>query len=627
MFIRSSRPVVIFAALFLSPIATSADDCNGNNVPDEVDIAAGTSADCNANGVPDECEVGPRIIDDAVFAHDFEVIEGNAISSMVGPDAFKMPSINAEAVGPLRAGSQHVQAPNGTTFGNIDTQVRLTAAASALSFSIFYNDRGYTAPERARLLSSYDGAGAPTPGEFVFDILEDSSTTRRLRLIQNAGSGVVAAVSDTIPGVDGSWHHAGFVFEGGASNGTITFYFDGQILGAPVATSYNQTPAQNLNWYLIEDGNDTGNREYFPNGVYDEAALWLRAITPQEVNALYSGGISTNFSATEDCNDNDVPDECDVADGTSADCNFDGVPDECQGDCNSNGRPDDCDVGDGTSMDCNTNRVPDECDIAAGTSGDCNGNGIPDECDVGSGASMDCNANGKPDECDLPRVWTGSDFVFVKPDFADWNLPENQDRITEGVWITRANAGPLFNIRLENGWNGYDSPLDTEWAFGSAADAPQLTFQPFVDWTDYCPPCVLGIPAVLHLISEDVYIDIQFTSWSCCGDGGFAYLRGTPPPADCNSNGLLDECDITNGTSTDLNGNGIPDDCEGCSSATVGDLDADGMIDINDAPLFVAVLLDPTNATTDDYCAADMNVDDTVDARDVQGFVNLLLGS
>ncbi len=31
-------------------------DCNENDIPDECDIAAGTSKDCNANGVPDECE-------------------------------------------------------------------------------------------------------------------------------------------------------------------------------------------------------------------------------------------------------------------------------------------------------------------------------------------------------------------------------------------------------------------------------------------------------------------------------------------------------------------------------------------------------------------------------------------
>ena len=33
------------------------------------------------------------------------------------------------------------------------------------------------------------------------------------------------------------------------------------------------------------------------------------------------------------------------------------------------------------SQDCNANGVPDECDIADGTSPDFNGNGIPDECE------------------------------------------------------------------------------------------------------------------------------------------------------------------------------------------------------------------------------------------------------
>ncbi|HVP12866.1 MAG TPA: hypothetical protein VMV94_16955, partial [Phycisphaerae bacterium] len=38
-------------------------DCNGNHVPDDEDIAAGTSRDDNHNGIPDECESGgPAII-------------------------------------------------------------------------------------------------------------------------------------------------------------------------------------------------------------------------------------------------------------------------------------------------------------------------------------------------------------------------------------------------------------------------------------------------------------------------------------------------------------------------------------------------------------------------------------
>jgi len=35
------------------------DDCNSNGVPDEQDIAGGTSEDCNADAVPDECEDAP----------------------------------------------------------------------------------------------------------------------------------------------------------------------------------------------------------------------------------------------------------------------------------------------------------------------------------------------------------------------------------------------------------------------------------------------------------------------------------------------------------------------------------------------------------------------------------------
>ncbi|MGB9691503.1 MAG: DUF11 domain-containing protein, partial [Candidatus Sumerlaeaceae bacterium] len=51
------------------------------------------------------------------------------------------------------------------------------------------------------------------------------------------------------------------------------------------------------------------------------------------------------------------------------------------------------------SPDCNSNGVPDECDIAAGTSADCNSNGSPDECDLASGSSDDANHDDIPDEC------------------------------------------------------------------------------------------------------------------------------------------------------------------------------------------------------------------------------------
>ena len=104
-----------------------------------------------------------------------------------------------------------------------------------------------------------------------------------------------------------------------------------------------------------------------------------------------------------DCNNNNVLDECEIADGSSPDCNGNNIPDECEysaaADCNSNGVLDECDILIGISQDCNINTVPDECEIDSGSVADCNSNGVPDTCDYST--ETDCNANGIIDECDI----------------------------------------------------------------------------------------------------------------------------------------------------------------------------------------------------------------------------------
>ncbi len=50
--------------------------------------------------------------------------------------------------------------------------------------------------------------------------------------------------------------------------------------------------------------------------------------------------------------------------------------------------------------DCNNNGVPDVCDISQNDSQDCNGNSVPDFCDILNQTSIDINSNGIPDECD-----------------------------------------------------------------------------------------------------------------------------------------------------------------------------------------------------------------------------------
>lgn len=135
--------------------------------------------------------------------------------------------------------------------------------------------------------------------------------------------------------------------------------------------------------------------------------------------------------------------------------------------------------------------------------------------------------------------WTGPMITFTKADMADWTLEVNQDRITNNVWITRQDQWSIFNIAqgdISAATNCNEGqPNDTEWAFGTIADGVQnLTFGTFLG--DTFVDCnfgtngnnLVGQDAVLHLITDDIYIDIKFLSWtSGGGGGGFSYERST----------------------------------------------------------------------------------------------------
>lgn len=132
--------------------------------------------------------------------------------------------------------------------------------------------------------------------------------------------------------------------------------------------------------------------------------------------------------------------------------------------------------------------------------------------------------------------WTGPMTTFTKSNDADWTLEANQDRITDNVWITRANNQSIFNISDNTDTSAGDcsgsSPIDTEWAFGTIADGVNtLIFDTFleINFADCEPPSVVNQNAVLHLITDDIYIDIKFIFWTSGGNGGgFSYMRSTP---------------------------------------------------------------------------------------------------
>ncbi|PYJ02048.1 MAG: hypothetical protein DME25_17010, partial [Verrucomicrobia bacterium] len=115
-----------------------------------------------------------------------------------------------------------------------------------------------------------------------------------------------------------------------------------------------------------------------------------------------------------------------------------------------------------------------------------------------------------------PTIWNGPLITFTKPGFSDWHDPANQDRVTADVWITRDTTQCIFNAATESAYTHFFSPQNTEWSYGTLANYASLTYKDWEDWyggaTAGGPPSTIGKDAVLHLISDDIYLSIKFTS-------------------------------------------------------------------------------------------------------------------
>jgi hypothetical protein len=144
-----------------------------------------------------------------------------------------------------------------------------------------------------------------------------------------------------------------------------------------------------------------------------------------------------------------------------------------------------------------------------------------------------------------PVVWSGATLTFSKASGADPLLPANQDHLTDNVRLTRNDTQGLLNAALDCDAFGCiysdNSPAGTEWA--TQLQNPSATIAAtnwaalnFVDWEvaygdrRLLVSNIVSFPAVVHLITDDIYLDVMFTQWGAHGAGGFAYQRSTPVP-------------------------------------------------------------------------------------------------
>ena len=115
-------------------------------------------------------------------------------------------------------------------------------------------------------------------------------------------------------------------------------------------------------------------------------------------------------------------------------------------------------------------------------------------------------------------------------------LPDPSDQITPNVAISRGTSGPLYNSAppySEISPNGFSSPEDTLWAFGSINNYSNLSYQTFAAIRNNASQNLGAVlsnqPMVLQLVSEQIYISLEFTVWGEKMHGGFSYTRSTAP--------------------------------------------------------------------------------------------------
>ena len=129
---------------------------------------------------------------------------------------------------------------------------------------------------------------------------------------------------------------------------------------------------------------------------------------------------------------------------------------------------------------------------------------------------------------------TLNSVTFTKDNYADWTLPVNQDRVTDYIWITRADNSAIFNAYSEDSDSHPHNPEGTEWAIGSFEDINSVEFANFgADVLGHNVGSVLNdsiipnnLPMLMHLIDDDIYYEVYFHSWTQSGQGGgFSYTR------------------------------------------------------------------------------------------------------
>ncbi|MFO0837235.1 MAG: Calx-beta domain-containing protein [Phycisphaerae bacterium] len=327
-------------------------DCNHNGVPDATDIANGTSRDCNHNHIPDECDIASGT------SHD---VNHNGIPDECEPDCNHngVPDATDIANGTSRD-CNHNNIPDECDIANGTSQDHNHNGIPD-ECEQFCPPPGYT---RYRLHNHPCASSAPPPYGLRLDELYDATCyhDKFTFNFDDPRSSMWADVSNSVIRIFGCAY-------GGRDTGSsygdanyrgiylIEFTYDcgvgrapgddDRIVNAPNSANHGRIRAtfgSNRQWIPLVDYRGCDNYSFrLGDEDNDQGHLGFPGISgwgglnhggrPHISGSDWLFAAQASNTCLDDCNGNGVPDECDIAGGTSHDNNCNGIPDECEQNC------------------------------------------------------------------------------------------------------------------------------------------------------------------------------------------------------------------------------------------------------------------------------------------------------
>lgn len=596
-------------------------DCNENEVPDECDIAAGTSIDCNENGVPDECDIaqglssdcdGNGLADECEIAADSSLdVNHNGIldtceQCTIDSDCDDSKFCNGAetcAAGSCQSGTDPCDDSLDCTSDGCqeatNTCNHVVAPATCLIDGVCYASLQADPVDECRLCDaganqngwSIRTAGTPCTGGICNEngvcigCLGDAdcggatpycdpATSQCVECLTNVTcdngefcNGAEACVSGYCqPGSDpcpGDFACAVATCDEGAD--TCDYAVDPLtcLIGDVCYTDQDENPAAQCQY--CDSSVDQLSWTFRPQGTpctggtCDGAGHCRICVRDSDCdNGLFCDG-------SERCNGGQcVTSLPPCVSGEACDENAR----QCLVDCNGNGAPDSDDIIGGFSADCQTNGIPDECDT------DLDGDSLPDDCDpdvdndtiANSADNCPVDANLDQADADTDNVGDACDNcpTTANPNQANKDLDAYGDACDNCPFVTSAN-------QTDSDADGVGDPCDHCSGFDDTVDGDG----------DQVPDACDNCPNVANQSQAD---------WDGDGFGDKCDLcPGFDDNIDADLDGIPDGCDncpaTHNPAQADQDADTVGDACDNCPGAAnldQADADADGRGDVCD---------------------------------------------